>query len=92
MTGVIMAVVLAAGDIGVGSIVAFLPVLVGIIGLIISNPYYGLLFYIHYSFFFIGLNRYIVGIPLGLSIDGVLFLTTLSMIFRLNKENQNAGI
>lgn len=87
MTGIIMAVVLAAGDIGLGSLVAFLPVLVGIIGLIISNPYYGLLFYIHYSFFFIGLNRYIVGIPLGLSIDGVLFLTTLSMIFRLNKEN-----
>jgi len=87
MTGVTMAGVLAAGDIGIGSLVAFLPVLVGLIALIISNPYYGLLFYIHYSFFFIGVNRYVVGIPLGLSIDAVLFLTTLSMVFRLHKDN-----
>jgi hypothetical protein len=82
-----MAGVLAAGDIGIGSLVAFLPVLVGLIALIISNPYYGLLFYIHYSFFFIGVNRYVVGIPLGLTVDAVLFLTTLSMIFRIHKDN-----
>lgn len=82
-----MAGVLAAGDIGIGSLVAFLPVLVGLIALIISNPYYGLMFYIHYSFFFIGVNRYVVGIPLGLTVDVVLFLTTLSMIFRIHKDN-----
>jgi hypothetical protein len=87
MTGVTMAGVLAAGDIGIGSLVAFLPVLVGLIALIISNPYYGLVFYIHYSFFFIGVNRYVVGIPLGLSIDAVLALTTLSLLFRLHKDN-----
>ena len=87
MTGVTMAGVLAAGNIGIGSLVAFLPVLVGLIALIISNPQFGLLFYLHYSFFFIGLNRYIIGIPLGLSIDAVLLLITLSMFFRLNKEN-----
>jgi hypothetical protein len=87
MTGVTMAGVLAAGDIGIGSLVAFLPVLVGLIALIISNPYYGLMFYIHYSFFFIGVNRYVVGIPLGLTVDVVLFLTTLSMIFRIHKDN-----
>ncbi len=87
MTGVTMAGVLAAGDIGIGSLVAFLPVLVGLIALVISNPHFGLLFYLHYSFFFIGLNRYIIGVPLGLSIDAVLFLTTLSMLFRLNKDN-----
>ncbi|MBP7510425.1 MAG: O-antigen ligase family protein [Bacteroidia bacterium] len=87
MTGVTMAGVLAAGDIGIGSLVAFLPVLVGLIALIISNPYYGLMFYIHYSFFFIGVNRYVVGIPLGLTVDAVLFLTTLSMIFRIHKDN-----
>lgn len=87
MTGVTMAGVLAAGDIGIGSLVAFLPVLVGLFALIISNPYYGLMFYIHYSFFFIGVNRYVVGIPLGLTVDAVLFLTTLSMIFRIHKDN-----
>ncbi|MBC7381722.1 MAG: O-antigen ligase family protein [Bacteroidia bacterium] len=87
MTGVMMAVVLAIGDIGLGSLVVFFPVLVGIIALIISNPFYGLMFYIHYSFFFIGLNRYIYGVPLGLSIDAVLFLTTLSMVFRITKDN-----
>lgn len=87
MTGVTMAGVLAIGDLGIGSVVAFLPVLVGLIALIISNPYYGLMFYIHYSFFFIGLNRYVVGVPLGLSVDAVLFLTTLSMLFRIHRGN-----
>jgi hypothetical protein len=87
MTGIIMAGVLAAGNIGIASLVALLPVIVGLIALIISNPYLGLLFYLHYSFFFIGVNRYVLGVPLGLSIDGVLFLSTLSMIFRLHKDN-----
>ena len=82
-----MAGVLAAGNIGIASLVALLPVIVGLIALIISNPYLGLLFYLHYSFFFIGVNRYVLGVPLGLSIDGVLFLSTLSMIFRLHKDN-----
>jgi hypothetical protein len=90
MTGITMSIVLSMGDLGVGSLVAFLPVIFGLIVLIINNPFYGLLFYINYSFFFTGLNRYIVGAPLGLSIDGVLFLTTLSMIFRLNKNNVKA--
>ncbi len=87
MTGITMSIVLSMGNLGVGALVAFLPVIFGLIVLIINNPLYGLLFYINYSFFFTGLNRYIVGAPLGLSIDGVLFLTTLSMIFRLTKDN-----
>ncbi len=86
-TGVTMASVLAVGDIGIVSLVAFLPVFFGVIALIISNPYYGLMCYIHYSFFFIGINRYVSDIPLDLFVDGILFLTTLSLLFRLNKEN-----
>jgi hypothetical protein len=87
LTGVSMAIILAIGDMGIGALVALLPVVVGLIALIISNPYYGLMFYIYYSFFYIGLNRYIVGVPLGLSLDAVLFLTTLSMLFRIQKDN-----
>jgi hypothetical protein len=87
VTGVIMASVLAAGDIGIGGLVAFLPVFVGVIALIIFNPYYGLMCYVHYSFFFHGINRYLSEVPLDLFVDGLLLLTTLSMLFRLNKEN-----
>jgi hypothetical protein len=87
MTGIIMAGVLAAGNIGIASLVALLPVIVGLIALIISNPYLGLLFYLHYSFFFIGVNRYVLGVPLGLSLDGILLLSSLSLIFRLQKDN-----
>ncbi len=87
ITGIIMVGVLASGNIGIASLVALLPVIVGLIALIISNPYLGLLFYLHYSFFFIGVNRYVLGVPLGLSLDGILLLSTLSMIFRLQKDN-----
>ncbi len=87
VTGITMAVVLSIGDLGIGSLVAFLPAIVGLIALIISNPYYGLIFYVNYSFFFIGLNRYVPAIPLGLLVDGLLFLTTLSMVFRLTKDS-----
>ena len=90
MTGITMSIVLSMGDVGIGGVVAFLPVIFGLIVLIINNPFYGLLFYINYSFFFTGLARYIPGVPLGLSIDGVLFLTTLSMIFSLTKDNIKA--
>lgn len=87
VTGITMAVVLSIGDLGIGSLVAFLPAIVGLIALVISNPYYGLIFYVNYSFFFTGLNRYVPAIPLGLMVDGLLFLTTLSMVFRLTKES-----
>jgi hypothetical protein len=87
VTGITMGVVLSIGDLGIGSLVAFLPAIVGLIALIISNPYYGLIFYVNYSFFFIGLNRYVPAIPLGLMVDGLLALTTLSMVFRLTKDS-----
>lgn len=87
VTGITMAVVLSIGDLGIGSLVAFLPAIVGLIALVISNPYYGLVFYVNYSFFFTGLNRYVPAIPLGLMVDGLLFLTTLSMVFRLTKDS-----
>ncbi len=87
ITGVSMALVLAIGSVGVGSLVAFLPAVVGLVVLIFNNPFIGILFYINYSYFFIGLNRYIIGAPLGLTVDGVLFLTTLSIVFKLTKDN-----
>ncbi len=87
MVGIFMASAFATGDIATASLVVFLPIAVGLIALIIVNPYLGLLFYLHYSFFFIGLNRYVPSLPLGLSIDAVLFLSTLSMIIRLHSDN-----
>jgi hypothetical protein len=87
VTGITMGVVLSIGDLGIGSLVAFLPAIVGLVALIIANPYYGLIFYVNYSFFFIGLNRYVPTIPLGLLVDGLLLLTTLSMVFRLTKDS-----
>lgn len=87
MTGLTMAIVASMGDAGIAGLVTLLPVFFGLVILIINNPLYGLLFYLNYSFFFTGLNRYLVGIPLGLMVDVVLFITSLSMIFRLTKDN-----
>ncbi|MFN4083024.1 MAG: O-antigen ligase family protein [Bacteroidia bacterium] len=95
LTGIIMGITVATGDVGIGTAVAFVPVLFGIIALIINNPYYGLLFNFHYSFFFIGLNRYITNIPLGLVVDAILFITSLSVIFQLYKydvKKLNKGV
>lgn len=95
LTGVIMAVTVVVGDVGLGTAVAFVPVLFGIIALIINNPFFGLLFNFHYSFFFIGLNRYITNIPMGLVVDGILFITVLSAVFRLTKDDTqklNTGV
>lgn len=50
ITAFTMAVVLAIGDLGIGAAVAFLPVVVGLIALVIANPYFGIIFYLHYSF------------------------------------------
>lgn len=64
----------------------FAPVLVFLYVTLIA-PKTGLIGYILASYFAIGLNRYIPG-PLGLSIDALLVLTWLGIIFSTTKEDR----
>ena len=50
------------------------------------DPTLGLLSVVFLAFVGIGLIRYVPGVPLGLSIDGVLFLTFLAMLFQINNK------
>jgi len=95
LSGILIAVNISAGDLGIGTLIVFSPIIVGLVALVLANPYYGLLFYIHYNFFFLGLSRYITGIPLGISVDFVLLISTLSMLIRLNADSvrrMNSGV
>jgi len=58
-----------------------LPIVFTIVIIIFKTPRYGLVMVIALSFLAIGLLRYIKGIPLGLSIDALLFLSLLGIFF-----------
>ena len=49
--------------------------------LLFQNPIIGYYTAIGLNFILLGLNRYIVGLPLGFGIDGILLLTLLALIF-----------
>src|ERR1043166_8112151 len=87
LSGILMAILISFGDVGIGGLVVLTPVVIGILGLILVNPYYGLMFYLNYSFFFIGLSRYVPNVPLSLTVDFVLLVTTLSMVVRIRVNN-----
>ncbi len=58
-----------------------LPFVVAVVIAIFKNPRLGLILTICMAFLAIGTIRYISGVPLGLSIDGLLFLTLLAVFF-----------
>ncbi len=58
-----------------------LPIVFTIVIIIFKTPRYGLVMVIALSFLAIGLLRYVKGIPLGLSIDALLFLSLLGIFF-----------
>ena len=50
------------------------------------DPTLGLLSVVFLAFVGIGLTRYVPGAPLGLSIDAILFLTFLAMLFQIHNK------
>src|SRR5688572_984660 len=62
-----------------------LPLALAFIYVVLTKPIWGLYSYIGACFFIIGLNRYIPG-QLGLSVDGLLTLTLIAVMFTVKKE------
>jgi hypothetical protein len=87
IVGALLAMLISAGDSTIGLIAISIPLVFGFVILVFINPYFGILAYINYSFFSNGLARYIPDIPLGLGIDFILFLTTLSMLINIKWES-----
>lgn len=78
---VISAYLIAKGGLIIGLLLLVLPVILIILNRIFNAPYFGFIIVFFANFFMLGINRYIPG-PLGLSVDGLLVLTYLSLFFR----------
>lgn len=86
--GTFLALVISSGDSLIGLLVIIVPFIIGIIVIIFSNPYYGILLYLNYSFISNGLSRYVpANVPLGLGIDFILLITTLAMIIHIKWDD-----
>lgn len=78
----IVSYVVAFEGIRFGIALMFIPIALIYFNRLFNHPSLGLITVIIMSFFAIGLTRYIPGIPLGLSIDGLLVLTYMAVIFK----------
>lgn len=83
VVGVFLALLVSTGNSLVGIIAVAVPIILGFTIIVFINPYYGILAYINYSFFSNGLARYIPNIQLGLGVDFILALTTLSLLINI---------
>ena len=69
---------------GIGLI--FLPFILVYLYLLFKFPILGLYTAISLGFIILGLSRYIKGLPMGMAMDGILFLTFIALIFNRFKE------
>lgn len=74
--------VIAFAGIRFAILIVFLPIVLIYFNRLFLNPSIGLITVIFLAFFAIGMNRYIMGIPLGLSIDAILVLTFIAVLFK----------
>ncbi|HZL12493.1 MAG TPA: O-antigen ligase family protein [Prolixibacteraceae bacterium] len=75
------AFLMAKGGLIISIMLMVLPLGLIILNRIFNAPYIGFIIVFFANFFMLGINRYIPG-PLGLTIDGLLILTYLSLFFR----------
>lgn len=78
---VITAKLISVGGLKIGIVVAVLPIVVIYLNRIFVKPELGLWSVFVVEFFVLGLGRYISGFPLGLTVDGLLVLTLIAVIF-----------
>jgi hypothetical protein len=69
---------------GIGLIM--LPFIIVFLYLLFKFPILGLFTAISLGFLILGLTRYIKGLPLGMAMDGILFLTFIALIFNRFRE------
>ncbi|MES2656746.1 MAG: O-antigen ligase family protein [Bacteroidota bacterium] len=87
LAAVLVAMVISSGQIAFGAIAILAPLAIAAVVLVFYNPYIGFFLYINYCFIFIGINRYIPDVPLGLTVDAILLLTTLSMFSKVKWQD-----
>jgi hypothetical protein len=75
-----------SSETSVGFILAIAPVAILAVSLLFMNPRAALLTLFYYSYFAMGLTRYVPA-PLGLGIDGLLVLTYVGLFFRSYKHD-----
>ena len=63
-----------------------LPLILVYLYLLFKFPILGLYTAISLGFLILGLSRYIIGLPLGMVMDGILFLTFIALIFNRFRE------
>jgi len=78
---VVSAYLMAKGGLIVSMMLLMIPFLLIILNRIFNAPYFGFIIVFTANFFMLGVNRYVPG-PLGLTVDGLLILTYLSLFFR----------
>lgn len=78
---VIISYIISKGDIKMAAVIGAIPFVLVYLNRLFYNPSIGLYAVLIAAFFAIGIIRYIPGIPLGLSIDGLLVLTFVAVFF-----------
>lgn len=79
---VAMAMAIGAKGLSLAIVLLLLPFVVFFLVHVLREPRWGLVAYVIFSFTAIGITRYLPGeIPLGLTIDGILVVTFLALIF-----------
>ncbi len=77
---------IAVKGIVIGAIIIALPVLVYVVIRIFVEPRFGLILSFAFSFFAIGLTRYISGVPFGLAVDALLVVALIAIILNFGKK------
>jgi hypothetical protein len=78
----ITAKLIASKGLVMGIMMVMLPAVIIFVNRVFLNPRLGLWTVFVVEFFVLGLGRYIQGVPMGLAVDGLLFLTYLAIIFK----------
>ncbi|MCK5820642.1 MAG: O-antigen ligase family protein [Bacteroidales bacterium] len=77
---------ISVAGIKIGAVLILLPAIVFVVIRIFLEPRWGLILSFAFSFFAIGLTRYVKGVPLGLVVDGMLLLSVLALILGVGRK------
>jgi hypothetical protein len=97
LMAVVFGLIIAKGGLLIAiALVATFPALI-YLNRLFNNPQIGVITLLIMSFIAIGLTRYIMNVPLGLSIDGIVVITYLALFFkqfysRINTDQANRDI
>lgn len=80
------ALAISAKGLMIGAVLIALPMIAFVVIRIFLEPRFGLVVSFAFSFFAIGLGRYIEGIPLGLAVDGMLVASLIALVLGLGRK------